>query len=234
MLEFTESLIHIMTQLQIIAGTEAKRIGHLQEEKICAWLNENYSGTHVVNGGNKTKVDILNLHEPLTYSVKSVSKNHTQCHLTTTSKWCEYFEIENTLRTWFDCFFGIPGEDVSQGKNRRHRLISEDIDDVLNQEALNWFNNHRIPIYEVILQKGMYDTPVTHLIWYSKKTRQMDVYDLDDIQKMVYNGQWFLNSTTLHFLTDTQQKLFHLQMKGSGQKYTSGYHGLMFHIHKCF
>jgi hypothetical protein len=223
-----------MSHEQILAGTNAKRDGHLNEQKICTWLNENLPGTHIVEGGNKTKVDIANVDSLLTYSLKSVSKNHTQCHLTSTSKWCEYFEIQDSLRNWFDCFFGVPTQDVSQGKNRRHRLISEDIESDLNLLALNWFNSNRIPIFDVILQKGMYDTPVTHLIWHSKKTKQIDVYDIDVLRDMVYNGTWILNSTTLHFLTDKQEKLFHLQMKGSGKKYTSGYHGLMFHIHKCF
>lgn len=223
-----------MSREQILAGIKSKKDGHLNEEKICNWLNENFLGTHVVQGGNKTKVDILNVDSSLTYSLKSVSKNHTQCHLTSTSKWCEYFEIEDLLRKWFNCFFGIPAQDVSHGKNKRHRLISEDIESDLNLLGVNWFNSNRIRIFDVILQSGMYNTPVSHLIWYSKKTKQIDVYDLDVLKDMVYNGTWVLNSTTLHFLTDRQKKLFHLQMKGSGEKYTSGYHGLMFHIHKCF
>lgn len=223
-----------MTDIQVIAGTEAKKVGHLQEQKICSWLNDNFSGTHIVEGGNKTKIDILNITNQTGYSLKSASKNHTQCHLTSTSVWCEYFGIDGSLRHWYDLLFGIPGEDVSQGKNRRHRLTSEEIDDSLNQMALDWFNTNRIPIFDVILRKGMHNTPVDYLIWYSKSTKQIDVYSLDDLEKLVYNGEWFLNSTTLHFLTEQQLKLFHLQMKGSGKKYTSGYHGLMFHIHKCF
>jgi len=36
------------------------------------------------------------------------------------------------------------------------------------------------------------------------------------------------------FIDVNGNKMFHLQMKGSGKKYTSGYHGLMFHIYKTF
>ena len=43
-----------------------------------------------------------------------------------------------------------------------------------------------------------------------------------------------MNETTLHFIDVNGNKMFHLQMKGSGKKYTSGYHGLMFHIYKTF
>jgi len=223
-----------MSDLQIIAGTEAKRVGHLQEEAICSWLNDHYEGSFIVEGGNKTKVDILNITNQKTYSLKSVSKKHTQCHLTSTSKWCEYFGIDGSLRHWFDLFFGIPHEDVSNGKSRRHRLTSRDIDDSLNELALNWFNTNKVPIFDVILHKGMHDTPVNYLIWNSKKTNQIEIYPIDSLRELVYNGEWIIKPTTLHFLTQESKKLFHLQMKGSGEKYTSGYHGLMFHIHKCF
>lgn len=57
-----------------------------------------------------------------------------------------------------------------------------------------------------------------------------EVIDVNDLATMVYNGEWILNDTTLAFVVDGK-KLFHLQMKGSGKKFTSGYHGLMFHIH---
>ena len=234
MLEFTESLIHIMTQLQIIAGREAKKEGHLQEEVICSWLNDHFSGIHVVEGGNKTKIDIINQNNQKTYSLKSVSKKNTQCHLTSTSKWCEYFDIDDSLRNWFDLFFGIPGKDVSQGRSQRHRLTSKDIDNCLNGHALNWFNANKISIFDVIVYKGMYNTPVDYLIWNLKKTNAIEIHEIDYIRQLVYNGEWILRPTTLHFLTKESKKLFHLQMKGSGEKYTSGYHGLMFHIHKCF
>lgn len=224
-----------MSDLQIIAGKEAKREGHLFEGSVCSWLNDQFEGHFIVDGGNKTKIDILNTFNQKKYSLKSVSKNHTQCHLTSTTKWCEYFGIDEKLRDWFDLFFGIPGKDVSEGKNPKHRrLDSKNIDDSLNKLALDWFNENKIQIFDVIVYKGMYDTPVDYLIWNSKKTNQIEIYDIDFLRKLVYNGNWILRKTTLHFLTNESKKLFHLQMKGSGKKYSSQYHGLMFHIYKCF
>ena len=78
------------------------------------------------------------------------------------------------------------------------------------------------------------NTPVDYLIWYDKPTGKTEVHDVDNIAQLVYNGKWIMNETTLHFIDANGNKLFHLQMKGSGTKYTSGYHGLMFHIYKCF
>ena len=134
------------------------------------------------------------------------------------------------MKNWFFSFFGIPGIDVSDGKNRRHRLTKTDIQSDLNNLAIDWFNENKKLIFDVILSGDGVD----YLIWHHKSSKQTQIYSIDELRSLVYNGNWILNETTLHFLTEDQKKLFHLQMKGSGKKYTSNYHGLMFHIHKCF
>ncbi len=222
-----------MTTAQVTAGTEAKRIGHINEQRICDWLNTMVAG-HIVDGKPKTKQDIINRETNVSYSLKSVSKNHTQCHLTSTERWCEFFGISGDLRVWFDSFFGIPGEDISKGESRQHRLTKSQIDDGANDWALEWFNQHKLEIFDVIVRRGMSDTPVDYLIWFDKSTTQTQVYSIEDLEKLVYNGKWIMNETTLHFIDVNGNKMFHLQMKGSGKKYTSGYHGLMFHIYKTF
>lgn len=222
-----------MTAAQIIAGTEAKRIGHINEQRICDWLNTQTAG-HVVDGKPKTKQDIINLEKGISYSLKSVSKNHTQCHLTSTEKWYEFFNISGDLRVWFDSFFGIPGKDVSNGQSRQHRLTKSEISDNYNDLALEWFNQHKLEIFDIIVRRGMSDTPVNYLIWFDKPTGKTQVYSIEDLEKLVYDGKWIMKETTLHFIDANGNKMFHLQMKGSGKKYTSGYHGLMFHIYKTF
>ena len=224
-----------MTIAQVIAGRKAKRVGHENEQRICEWLNEEMGGNHIVDGTSKTKQDIIDVEENISYSLKSVSKNHTQCHLTSVKKWGEYFEdIDNQVQIWFNSFFGIPAQDVSHGTNRQHRLTKSHIPSILNDHALHWFNSHKCEIFDVIVREGMSNTPVDYLIWYDKPTGKTEVHDVDNIAQLVYNGKWIMNETTLHFIDENGNKLFHLQMKGSGTKYTSGYHGLMFHIYKCF
>lgn len=223
-----------MSDARVLAGKEAKKDGHIYEHKVCKWLSESLNGNFVVDGKPKTKQDIINLTTNESYSLKSVSKNHTQCHLTSSKIWCEYFNIEGRLKNWFFSFFGIPGIDVSDGKNRHHRLTKSDIDDNLNQLAIGWFNDNKLKVFDVIVKCGMNNTPVDNLIWYNKTTDEINMYPIKTLEDMIYNGEWVMNETTLHFITDNNKKMFHLQMKGSGKKYTSGYHGLMFHIYKCF
>lgn len=222
-----------MTIKQIISGTEAKKNGHLNEQYICDWLNLKTPG-HIVDGKSKTKQDIINEKTGISYSLKSSKSKNTQCHLTSTKKWCEFFNISSDLRVWFDSFFGIPGEDVTNGQSRYHRLTKSQIDDHLNENAIIWFNQNKILIFDVIVHRGMNNTPVDYLIWFDKFTNNIDIHPIKNIRNLVYNGEWLLKETTLHFMDTNNNKLFHLQMKGSGKKYTSGYHGLMFHIYKSF
>jgi len=219
-----------MTLAQQQAGAIAKRVGHENEVAMCQWLNETIGGNHIVDGGCLTKQDIIETNTGVGYSLKSVSKNHTQCHLTSTARWVDFFGIEGDLKAWFDQFFGIPGQDVSEGGSRQHRLTSEQIESDLNQKALDWFNENRMGIFDVIVRNGMSDTPVQFMIWYTKTDGERRLINIDDLAEMVYNGEWILRGTTLHFISGGT-KMFHLQMKGSGKKYTSGYHGMMFHIY---
>lgn len=223
-----------MTYAQITAGKRAEEIGHENEIRICEWLNSLDEDTYTVDGGKHTKRDIINQNNGKSYSIKSVSLTHTQCHLTTVERWCNYFEIDGSLRNWFDLFFGIPGFDVSQGKNRRHRLTRSQISTNLNDEAINWFNKNKYKIFDIIVCSGMCNTPIDYIIWYNKKTKIPEIYDINQIASHIPDGKWILNETTFHFIEKHGKKCFHLQMKGSGKKYTSGYHGMMFHIYKFF
>lgn len=218
---------------RVIAGTEAKKIGHLNEEKICHWMNEHHDGVFITDGRSNTKVDILNINTDIKYSVKSVSKNHTQCHLTSSHRWCEYFNIDGKLKNWFMKFFGVPGIDVSDGKNPRHRLTYSDIDFEFNDLAYQWFNDMKEKVFYVIMEAGMNNTPVDYLIWHQKKSNAISIHSMSSLKSLITNGEWMMNETTLHFNINGQ-KMFHLQMKGSGKKYSSSYHSLMFHIYKCF
>jgi hypothetical protein len=224
----------MQSENRINAGRDAKISGHNKEQEICEWLNSITDGIFVVDGNPKTKQDVIDITNNIAYSIKSTKGKHTQCHLTSSERWCEYFNIDGKLKSWFMQFFGVPGIDVSDGKSRYHRLKKSEIEPKLNDLALEWFNQNKIEIFDVIVARGMYNTPIQSLIWHQKKTDTKYFYSVDDIKSMVYSGYWIMRPTTLHFITEDNKKLFHLQMKGSGEKYTSSYHSLMFHIHKCF
>ena len=80
-----------------IAGKNAKIAGHEFEHKLAATFDNLFGGKHTVDGRSNTKVDIKEETRDWNYSVKSVSKNHTQVGLYSTSKWIKHFKLSNTL-----------------------------------------------------------------------------------------------------------------------------------------
>jgi len=61
-----------MTTAQIIAGTEAKRIGHLNEQRICDWLNTKTAGHVLMENPRQSKTSLTTKLVFLTVSNLSV------------------------------------------------------------------------------------------------------------------------------------------------------------------
>lgn len=235
------------TLAQVEAGRKAKRDGHTEEETSAESLSLLTEYYHYTDGGTKTKRDILCDTLEHYFSKKSVSKEHTQCHLTSWDVWCTYFNITGELREWFGLFFGTPHEDVSNGAHPQHRVVDNDR---LNKLGVKWFNDHKMETFDAIVRKGIYQDrktkeiflgkPVNRMIWHNKITKQEWNYLIKDIVDVIEGGYWRLAPpskktpipTTLWFIDANGNKLFHVQMKGSGEKFNSSYHSLMFHIHR--
>ena len=79
-------------------------------------------------------------------------------------------------------------------------------------------NANKNRIFDVIVRHGLNDgMPVTKMIWRNKKTNDIKFIEIDDLAEQCAGGEWKLNKTTLEFRTAKGDKLFHLQMKGSGK-----------------
>ena len=236
-----------MTTAAIEAGRLAKAEGHEYERDLPAYLNEIFGGDHVTDGRPNTKVDVYDNDTGIAYSVKNVSKNHTQVALLSSRKFVEYFGLQGTdCETFVRMFFGIPNNLVmslvhlnypnialSDAEKRQNRVYAENIPQHIKDAFLGFMNANKMAIFDVIVRKGLDDGyPVSTMIWRNKKTDNIKFISIADLDKLVQTGEWKLNNTTLEFRTYKGEKLFHLQMKGSGKKYNSGYHGMMFHIYQ--
>ena len=215
------------------SGRKAKLDGHKKEGELSKILTEINGSLYYTDGGSKTKRDILNDTLGHYISQKSCSGKNTQVHLTSTDIWCQFFEIDSKLRIWFDQFFGLPRS------GREGRLTKSQISDNLNQLALDWFNKNKINIFDVIVRHGAYKIgskvkkgePINQVIWYNKKENKIEnQVDVEYLSDLVKSGRWVMNETTLHFFDKNDNKLFHLQMKGSGG--LSQKNSMQFHIYK--
>ena len=221
--------------IRIESGRKAKSDGHKKEGELSKILTEKTGKFHTNEGvgGNKTKIDIFCEELNKYYSQKSCSGKNTQVHLTSTDIWCQFFEIDRKLRTWFDQFFGLPGS------GKEGRLKKSQISDDLNQLALDWFNNNKMSIFDVIVRHGAYKIDgqikkgdaINQIVWYNKENDKIEIQvSIEYLANLVKGGRWIMRETTLHFIDGNGNKRFHLQMKGSGG--LSQKNSMQFHIYK--
>ena len=218
---------------RIESGRKAKLDGHKKEDVLSKTLTEINGSLYYTDGGSKTKRDIINDILEQYISLKSCSGKNTQVHLTSTQIWCQFFKIDENLRMWFDQFFGLPRS------GREGRLKKSEISDELNQLALNWFNDNKMSVFDVIVRHGAYKNgskiekgePINQVIWYNKKENKIEnQVSIEYLANLVKEGKWIMNETTLHFIDGNGNKMFHLQMKGSGG--LSQKNSMQFHIYK--
>tara|TARA_B100000003_G_scaffold203762_1_gene214772 strand:+ start:470 stop:1177 length:708 start_codon:yes stop_codon:yes gene_type:complete len=226
------------------AGYAAKIDGHDKESNLANILTESTQRKHKTDGSSKTKVDVYSVDGSDKYSQKSPSGKNTQVHLTPTHVWLKYFSIDGSLADWFWQFFGLAGSMRAGRKN-----ISQ-IDSDLNEQALCWFNQNKKAVFDVIVRHGAFlqddgsvkaGDSVNKVVWFNKKTDTIvHTVTVDDLADRIEDGQWVWaqkkngetksNATVLWFLDSAGNKMFHLQMKGSGKP--SQFNNLQFHIYK--
>ena len=229
----------------VTAGKNAKKKGHEFEHHIAATFNKLFGGDHHVDGGPQTKVDVYDKEGNQTkYSCKSMSKNHTQVALLSTQGFIEHFKIKGNNKQFLDMFFGYynkqlksivkekhPDLDLSAMEIKQNRVYKDNIEAKICSSFVTWMNRNKCAIFDVIVRRGYNGDAVDTIIFHTKGSEMIRMVPVDTIEERVRKGRWTLNNTTLEFRLEDGRKLFHLQMKGSGKKYNSGYHSMMFHIY---
>lgn len=229
----------------ILAGKKAKSDGHKYEEICVDLLNERYGGDHKTDGRPQTKVDVYDNEGTNKYSVKNVSKNHTQVALLSSKKFIDHFDLrDSNCESFINMFFGYPNKELisivesihqnlslSDAEIRQNRVYRDNISNDIIDSFLLFMNSYKLEIFDIIVRRGFNGDSVNRIVWRNKITNNVDIINVDSLVSLIENGSWKINNTTLEFRTSDNFKLFHLQMKGSGKKYNSGYHGMMFHMY---
>lgn len=206
------------------SGKLAKMEGHLFESRLANKLG------FMVNGKSSTKVDIYN--NDVFISVKNPTNKNTQISLTTQDKFIKAFSLDKNLTNFVRDFFG--GNHLSNYD--RHRKTYSQIEENISFQFLNFLNENNFKIFEYIFTKGFEMTGKVNYLCISSIKNNIDsvfYIDLNKFYDKFKTGIWKFNETTINFYIE-DKKILHLQMKGSGKKYSNGYHGLQFHIHNRF
>lgn len=218
---------------RVQSGRQAKAEGHSFEHVVCDILSKRFNKEFVVEGKSNTKIDVRDINSRLKFSVKNPKGKNTQVALMTQKSFIDAMNIadQDTI-DFIGMFFG--GDDYSSYS--RHRMTRDQIDPSLNQKFIDFMNENTSKIIDILVTHGHNQIgDVNYMIWATQKNRVDTVLciDLEKFKQIIQEGEWTQNKTTLAFFVKGC-KIFHLQMKGSGEKYTSGYHSLMFHIHRNF
>ena len=173
-----------------------------------------------------------------------MSKNHTQVALLSTKGFIEHFKIKGNNKQFLDMFFGYyndkrisiveekhPELTLSAMEIKQNRVYKNNIEKKICSSFVTWMNRNKCAIFDVIVKQGYNGDAVDTVIFHTKGSELLRMVGVNMMEKQVETGVWTLNNTTLEFRLEDGRKLFHLQMKGSGKKYNSGYHGMMFHIY---
>ena len=227
-----------------IAGKTAKKAGHEFEHRLAGLFDKLFGGEHIVDGRPSTKVDMYEKNSNRKYSIKSISKNHTQVALLSTEKFIKHFKIKGNNEKFLRMFFGYPNKECKCIVEEQHpelnltpkeihqnRVYKDNIEKKICSSFVTWMNRNKCAVFDVIVRRGFEGDAVDTIIWHKNGSDILRMVAIDSMEERVKEGRWTLNNTTLEFRLNDGRKLFHLQMKGSGKKYNSGYHGMMFHIY---
>lgn len=216
------------------SGRTAKAEGHKFEHIVSGMLTEMFSHKFKVEGASNTKIDVRSDDSRVRLSVKNPSGKNTQIGLYTQKSFIAAMDIIDTdILDFISKFFG--GD--SYADYPRHRMSKSDIDSALNKKFTQFLNNNISKLLSLLATHGNKNQvgDVNFLVWATKKNDPSSVLlvDLSEFKQALSQGEWKQNATTFEFVVKGK-KLFHLQMKGSGKKFTNGYHSLMFHVHSNF
>jgi len=218
---------------RIESGRTAKAEGHKFEHIVSKMLTKKFRREFVVEGASNTKIDVKDKQSNVRLSVKNPSGKNTQIGLYTQKSFIEALDIKDkSIINFISKFFG---SDLCSDYPR-HRMSKSQLTNSENTRFLKFLNTNTDKLLNLLATHGHKQIGnVNYLIWPTEKNNVDSVLliDLAEFKKELSQGVWSQNETTFDFVVN-DKKIFHLQMKGSGPKFSNSYHGLMFHVHSNF
>ena len=195
-----------------------------------AKIRESYSGEKELSicarhgltqvGGSRTKVDGEN--ETTKASIKNASGSSTQVHLTTQAHFIETMGLNETCATFVRQFCGSVDMDV----NGKDRMTPAEIDDEVCEEFVNWMNDNKEKVVDLIIRNGF----GINLVIYNDIKNDVE-YSLtyDEICDKIKDSSWVLSRGGVH-LKSNGKTLFHFQREG--KRNPRNRYNTLWHIHR--
>ena len=169
-------------------------------------------------GGSRTKVDGTHP-DGSNWSIKNAKSTSTQVHLTSQERFISDLSLNNECQEFVHKFFG--NLDFIDMPRRRYSISQ------ISTRAVEEFKKFLETKKEEVIYyfiSGKFD--IQHIVYNRKRLTTQEVMD------QVRKAEWVYNDTAIHLKNPEGKTLFHIQMKGSGNKKKMGYHGVLCHIHE--
>jgi len=187
-----------------------------KELQIC----ELYGLTQI--GGTRTKVDGRHP-DGTNWSIKNAKSKSTQVHLTSQTRFIEDFSLSAECQEFVHKFFGNPHFRTLGVPRGRYNLSQ--IDPLAVEKFKEFLEAKKEEIIHYFIS-GKFD--INYIVYNRKCLTTAEVLE------QVRTARWVpgTHGTTFLLQSPSDKTLFHIQMKGSGNKKKMGYHGVLCHIHE--
>jgi hypothetical protein len=198
-----------------IGKTIRKEYSENKEKQIC----EVRGLTQV--GGSKTKIDGTN--GVLNESIKNFTGGSTQVHLTTQKQFIKVLGLDDNSINFIKMFCG----NKELNFKGRDRYMIPDIYDQYVNAFINFLNNNKIKVVDLIVRNGFDVTSVTYR---DLKTDKIFVINYNSIINKINECDWVAKKGGIHLKNKNGKTYFHIQREGKKNK-NNRYNDL-FHIHR--
>lgn len=192
-----------------------KEYSETKEKEVC----ESFGLIQV--GGSRTKVDGEDNNRKV--SIKNFSGVSTQVHLTTQNHFIKTLGLNENCSEFIRLFCGSDIINV----NGRDRYQINEIDNIYVESFLDFLNQNKIKIVDLILRNGF---DIDSVIYRDLKTNIIRTVDYEDIIKKVDECSWVPKKGGIHLKNSNGKSYFHFQREGKRNK--SNRYNVLWHIHR--
>ncbi len=192
-----------------------KEYSEVKENEVCVQLGLKQLG------GSKTKIDGIN--EQSRVSIKNFKSSSTQVHLTTKKQFKKILGLDNNSEKFIEMFCG--DQDVKY-KNR-DRYFTNEIDSIYVNSFLNFLNNNKIKIIDLMIRNGF---DITNIAYMDLNTNTLYNIKYEDLLIKIDECVWVAKKGGIHLKNKDNKTYFHIQREGKKNK--NNRYNVLCHIHR--
>lgn len=172
-------------------------------------------------GGNRTKIDGMG--DGKNVSIKNLSGNSTQVHLTTQNHFIKVLELDENSIEFIRMFCG--NEYLNVNGNDRYTI--PEIDSIYVDSFMKFLTKNKNRVIDLIIRNGF---DVNFVVIRNIKTNELYEITYDEIINKIQDCVWVCNKGGVHLKNQKGKTYFHFQREGKRKK--NNRYNVLWHIHR--